>query len=58
MFAYAAGEAIGINAASSAFPWLMSNPNKGANPASVSRPSEFRRALQVVHHAAARSSRL
>jgi uncharacterized protein len=52
------GEAIRIDVASSAFPLLARNPNTGADPASVSRPSEFCRALQIVHHDAARPSRI
>jgi putative CocE/NonD family hydrolase len=55
---FAAGEAIRIDVASSAFPLLIRNPNTGADPASVAKPSEFQRALQVVHHDAGRPSHL
>jgi uncharacterized protein len=53
---FAAGEAIRIDVASSAFPLLVRNPNTGADPASITKPGEFSRALQVVHHDATRSS--
>jgi putative CocE/NonD family hydrolase len=55
---FAAGERIRIDIASSAFPLLVRNPNTGADPASVAKPGEFKRALQIVHHNEARPSRL
>ena len=55
---FAAGEAVRIDLASSAFPLLVRNPNNGTDPANIARPSEFRRALQVVHHDTARPSHI
>lgn len=55
---FAPGERIRIDVASSAFPLLIRNPNTGVDPASVAKPGEFKRALQIVHHDAARPSRL
>lgn len=54
---FAAGERLRLDVASSAFPLLIRHPNTDADPASVKRAAEFRRALQVVHHDAARPSR-
>lgn len=53
-----AGDRIRLDLASSAFPLLIRNPNTGADPASVARPADFRRALQVVYHDTLRPSRL
>lgn len=55
---FAAGERLRLDVASSAFPLLARHPNTETDPAAVARPAEFRRALQVVHHDAARPSRL
>ncbi|MBC8009661.1 MAG: CocE/NonD family hydrolase [Burkholderiales bacterium] len=52
-----AGERLRLDVASSAFPLLIRHPNTEADPASVARAAEFRRALQVVHHDSARPSR-
>lgn len=54
----ASGERLRLDVSSSAFPLLVRHPNTDADPAAVARPAEFRRALQVVHHDAARPSRL
>lgn len=51
-----AGEKLRLDVASSAFPLLVRHPNTEVDPASVARASEFRRALQLVHHDAARPS--
>jgi predicted acyl esterase len=53
-----AGERLRLDVSSSAFPLLIRHPNTLADPAAVSRPAEFRRALQVVHHDSTRPSRL
>ncbi len=55
---FSAGDRLRIDIASSAFPLLVRNPNTGADPASVAKPGEFKRALQIVHHNEARPSRL
>ncbi len=52
-----AGERLRLDVASSAFPLLIRHPNTETDPAAVTRAAEFRRALQVVHHDAARPSR-
>lgn len=54
----APGERLRLDVASSAYPLLIRHPNTECDPAAVSRPAEYRRALQVVHHDAARPSRL
>lgn len=51
------GERLRLDVASSAFPLLIRHPNTTTDPASVARAAEFRRALQIVHHDAARPSR-
>lgn len=55
---FAPGERLRLDVASSAFPLLIRHPTTEADPASVARAAEFRRALQVVHHDAARPSRI
>ncbi len=55
---FAAGERLRLDVASSAFPLLIRHPNTETDPASVARAADFRRALQVVHHDAARPSRV
>ncbi len=55
---FAAGDRVRLDVASSAFPLLIRHPNTETDPAAVSRPAEFRRALQVVHHDQARPSRV
>ncbi len=52
------GDAIRLDVASSAYPLLIRSPNTGADPATVTTPGEFRRALQVVYHDTARPSGL
>ena len=55
---FAPGECLRLDIASSAFPLLARNPNTGADPANVTKPAEFRRALQIVYHHTARPSHL
>lgn len=55
---FEAGDCLRIDVASSAFPLLVRHPNTLASPASITRPAEFRRALQVVYHDSARPSRI
>jgi uncharacterized protein len=52
------GESIRIDLASSAFPLLVRHPNTHVDPASLRSPGEFRRAIQIVYHDAARPSSL
>ncbi len=51
-------EAIRLDIASSAFPLLVRSPNTTDDPARVSSPAEFERAIQVVYHDSDRPSRL
>ncbi len=57
-FTLSPGESLRLDVASSAFPLLIRHPNTGRDPASITSPAEFRRALQVVYHDAQRPSRL
>lgn len=54
----APGECLRLDVASSAYPLLVRHPNSGIDPASVTSPADFRRALQIVYHDEARPSQL
>lgn len=55
---FEAGDCLRIDVASSAFPLLIRHPNTRTDPASVERPGDFLRALQIVRHNATFPSRL
>ena len=57
-FSLGPGEAIRLDLASSAFPLLVRSPNTNDDPARVSTPAEFERAVQIVYHDLDRPSRL
>lgn len=48
--AFAPGERLRVDVASSAYPLLIRHPNTKISPAAVTSPRDFSRALQVVHH--------
>lgn len=47
---FAAGDALRLDVASSAYPLLIRSPNTATDPAAIAAPGEFKRALQVVYH--------